>query len=135
MLTPRSPIIATPSNQKRVGMRQGLERSRTGAAAPLAILLALLIAKAATAGDASMPQDPDRGDYGRRCGPPGEACARITGYIKAGSDFASGETYGLRLGRVVQAPLFTGAAAIGQGADAANLGMGFLPVSGEDSAR
>lgn len=68
-------------------MRQGfkgLTRSATAAAAALAAF----IANAATAGDISSSRTLDIGAGGPRCDAVGQDCPRISGYIKAGSDYS-----------------------------------------------
>ncbi len=116
-------------------MRKRFERSSTGAVAPLAAVLAALIVTAAQAGDVVRNQDIG-GDRGSSCGSAGDACAHISGYIKAGADVSARDPNGLRPSRIVPPPLLAGAGATGQAtADGANRGMVFLPVSGGDSVR
>ncbi len=67
-------------------MRQGLKGLTRNAIAPAA--LAVLIANAAAAGDVSSSRTLDIGAGGTPCDAVGQDCPRISGYIKAGSDYS-----------------------------------------------
>jgi hypothetical protein len=123
--------VVAPVNWKRVGMRRWFVWWSTGAMAPLLALLTALIANAAQAGDAAFAQDQGGGARASACGAPGETCARIRGYIKAGSDFTAPPA-----GHTAAPPLLAGIGAAGQAAaDALNRGIFLLKVGGDDSAR
>ncbi len=118
-------------------MRRKFGWSSTGAIAPLTALLAALIVNAAEAGDAAPDQSPENGSGTSSCGSGGEACARISGYIKARSDFSPGDLDGLRPGRFApMPPLRVGAGAAGQAtANAANRDMFLLDVGHDERVR
>ena len=61
-------------------------RPQAGAIALLAALAAALTASAATAGGVDFPEGRSDSVRASPCGQPGERCARISGYIKAGAD-------------------------------------------------
>ena len=122
--------VGRPVNWKRVGMRRCFEWSSTGVIAPLLALLAALIVNSAYAGDGAFAQDAGDAARATPCGAPGETCARIRGYIRAGSDFTAPRDRSA----AAPPPLLAGIGAAGQAAaDALNRGFGFLRVSGEDA--
>ncbi|RBP15797.1 hypothetical protein DFR50_10767 [Roseiarcus fermentans] len=113
-------------------MRQRVEPSSIGAIASIAALLGLLAANPAQAG--GLAPDPDAGVGAAECGAPGQSCARIRGYIKAGSEFPERSVQ--KPVRYIQPPLLAGVGDIGRAAsDALNRGIGFLKTSGENAAR
>ena len=81
--------VGRPVNRERVGMERWFEWSLTVAMAPVLAFLATLSINAAQAGDAAFAQDAGGGPEAQACGPTGEACAHIRGYIKAGAEFSS----------------------------------------------
>lgn len=106
-------------------MRQRIGRSPVGAIAPVAALLAALVVNGARAGDSD--PDPGNGVSGPRCGAPGESCARIRGYIRAGSEFP--ERTAQRTAGSGPPPLLSD---LGRAAsDALNRGIVLLKVSGD----
>ena len=115
-------------------MRQKFEWSSMGAIAPRAAFLAALIVNAAQAGDVVPGRDSDNSPRAPACGSPGETCARINGYVKAGSDaYAPVDS---RANPLARAPLLAGAGALGRAAaDSQNRGMVLLRVVGDDSVR
>jgi hypothetical protein len=115
-------------------MRQKFEWSSSGALATLAALLAVAIADPARAGGVPNP-DLDSGSRASPCGSPGESCAHISGYIKAGSDFSA--RHPAQPARAAPPPsLFAGFGAAGQRtADPSSPGTSFMPVSGADATR
>ncbi len=114
-------------------MRQRIERSSTRAVPLLAALLTVLGANAARSGEVSINPGPSEAVRAPECGSPGEACTRISGYIRAGSEFSGPNAQ--RAGRLAPSPLLAGAGVVGgAGVSAPNPGMVFLRVSGDDSA-
>ena len=111
-------------------MLQRFERPSMGNILPRAAFLAALAASAAQAGDVPPGRDFDNSP----CGSPGETCARINGYVKAGSDaYAPVDS---RANPLARAPLLAGAGALGRAAaDSQNRGMVLLRVVGDDSVR
>ncbi len=84
-------------------MQDGSGRSMSGAVAPLAILLTMSLIHPASAGSLSAPQAsglrPAQCDEAApSLGAAADAigCARIQGYVAAGSEFAAGERIGGR---------------------------------------
>jgi hypothetical protein len=78
-------------------MGREFERLSAGAIA----LLTALAASAASAGGVDFLGDRGGGLRGSPCGEPGERCARISGYIKAGADVPARKSDGeppLRIG-------------------------------------
>ena len=115
-------------------MRQKFEWSSMGAIAPRAAFLAALIVNAAQAGDVVPGRDSDNSPRAPACGSPGETCARISGYVKAGSD-----AYGpvdRQPAPLARTPLLAGVGALGQAtADALNRGLFLLEVSHDERVR
>ena len=112
-------------------MRQRFEWSSMCALAPLTALLAGLIVTEAKAGDSLQPRSLDGGVHEPSCGAPGEACAHISGYIKAGSESSARETRGQPT-----PSLLAGVGALGHAtADALSRGIFFLDVSHDEPAR
>jgi len=117
-------------------MRERFEWSSNCAIALLTALLAALIASQAKAGDGVAPQNLDSGAHEQKCGAPGETCAHISGYIKAGSDSFARDPDGQRPARTATPPFLAGIGAIGHAtADALNRGIFFLEVSHDQQAR
>ena len=110
-------------------MERWFEWSLTVAVAPVLAFLATLSINAAQAGDAAFAQDAGGGPEAHACGPTGEACAHIRGYIKAGADFV-GDSGFERSGRT-SPPLIEGRGDLGQAPRAAG-GPFFLNVRGDD---
>ena len=71
-------------------MGREFERLSAGAIA----LFAALAVSAASAGSVDFARDRGDGLRGSPCGDPGEHCARISGYIKAGADLPAREPDG-----------------------------------------
>jgi hypothetical protein len=126
ILPPRCRLISTAVNGKRFRMRQRIERSSTSVIPMLAALLAVLGANAAVAGDAST----NEAVGAPQCGSPGETCAHISGYIRAGSEFPGSSAQ--RPGRFAPSPLLASPGVVGRGGvDASSPGMVLLNVSGD----
>jgi len=114
-------------------MRQRFERAAAGAVGFFAALLAAVIANSAQAGGVPSP-DLDSGARASPCDTPGESCAHITGYIKAGSDLSARDP-ALRPA-VPSRSLLAGFGSMGQSAtDPPSRGTFFAPLSGDDFAR
>ena len=112
-------------------MRQRFEWSSACGIASLTALLAALVVTAAKAGDGGAPENLDSSIHEQRCGIPGGACARIRGYVKAGSDSSARDPGGNRT-----PPLLAGVGALGQAtADALSRGIFFLEVSHDQQLR
>src|SRR5271165_2381009 len=103
MLPPRCPSISAILRQDESQMQQGFGRSMSAALAPLAILLTVSLVHPASADSLSPPQvsglRPAQCDEAApSLGVAADAigCARIQGYVAAGSEFAAGERIGGR---------------------------------------
>src|SRR5271165_4316458 len=102
MLPPRCPSISAVLRQDESQMQQGCGRSMSAALAPLAMLLTVSLFHPASADSLSPPQVSGlRASQCDEAPSPGAAadaigCARIQGYVAAGSEFAAGERIGGR---------------------------------------
>jgi hypothetical protein len=115
-------------------MRQRFEWSSTHAIAPLTALMAVLVVTAAKAGEGVSAQNLAASVQDQKCGAPGETCAHISGYIKAGSDSFARDPDLQRPARVATPPFMAGAGVMGS-ANALNRGIFFLEVSHDQQAR
>ena len=120
-------------------MRGRFGRSILGAAPPLAALLAACLIGQASAGGLSPSPDEDSGARQAQCrGGAAEGCARIRGYIAAGSDVSAAETVGGRPAPFgpPSPPFMSSVDAAGRAAaDAINRGLFFLQASHDDGLR
>jgi hypothetical protein len=117
-------------------MRDRFGWSSAGAGASVMTLLAVLIVNGVRAGEVVLSPNHDDAARPNACDPSGEACARISGYIKAGSDSPSGDASGPHVGAFPAPRLAAGAdsSAPAQAA-AASRDTFFLEVSHDDRIR
>jgi hypothetical protein len=114
-------------------MGQRFEWSPVCAIAQLMALLAGLGVTAAKAGDGAPSEKLGSGLHEQTCGAPGEPCARISGYIKAGSDSFARDPDGQRPRGI--SPFPAGIGGMGQSAaDTLTRGV-FLEVSHDQQVR
>jgi len=109
-------------------MRQRFGWSWAGGAAPVAAFVLALAGRSASAGELAVPKDP--GVFAQPCSSAAGSCARIRGYVRAGSDAPSNGASEERSGPIALPPLLAGTPL-----GALNRDLGFLPVSGDVLAR
>jgi hypothetical protein len=122
-------------------MQVKFEKSLTGAQAALAVLVAVCLMSQANADGLQPSRDSDGRDA--RCatansGSAPAGCARISGYIPAGSEFSTGRKIGGRKAAFApaSAPVVTSVGPYLPGpVDSALQGLFFLQVSHDDGAR